>query len=316
MQDWVVAADAAGMRLDLWLARHAGAASRSRAAAWLERGKVFLDGRAAGPADASRRLTAGQRVGVWVDRPGSAKAADREVQDRRGLLRVVADDAAFVVADKPAGMLVEPLPGRAGEEVTLLDLVRDALRHGPRGALFVVHRIDRDTSGLVLFARTPEARDALKDQFERRTPRRVYQALLEGTVVPPRGRWSDQLAWDASRLRQRQAHATDARGKEAVAEYAVVEQFEAAALVEVSLVTGKRNQIRVQAGLRGHPLLGERQYRFGAPEPAPGLPRMDRQALHAWRLGFCHPVTGRPVTCAADPPEDFRRALAALRGRP
>jgi 23S rRNA pseudouridine1911/1915/1917 synthase len=164
----------------------------------------------------------------------------------------------------------------------------------------------------VLFARTPEARDALKDQFERRTPVRVYQAVLEGTVSPPRGTWSDQLAWDASQLRQRQAHATDARGKEAVAEYVVLEQFQAAALVKVALVTGKRNQIRVQAGLRGHPLLGERQYRFGTPPPAPGLPHIDRQALHAWRLGFRHPTTGRQVSLTADPPEDFVRLLERL----
>ena len=86
-------------------------------------------------------------------------------------------------------------------------------------------------------------------------------------------------------------------------------------LVKVSLVTGKRNQIRVQAGLRGCPLLGERQYRFGAPPPQ-ALPRFGRQALHAWRLGFRHPVTGRPVTFTAEPPEDFTRLLAALRSRP
>ncbi|MFO7692339.1 MAG: RluA family pseudouridine synthase [Vicinamibacterales bacterium] len=315
MQEWAIAADAAGMRLDLWLARHGGAGSRSRAAAWLERGKVFVDGQAAGPEDAARRLEAGVRLGVWIDRPGSARAADRAAHDRRQLLRVVAEDAAFIVADKPAGMLVEPLPGRSGAEVTLLDLVRHHLRHDPRGALHVVHRIDRDTSGLVLFARTAEARDALKEQFERRTPVRVYQTVVEGVVRPARGRWSDQLAWDAAQLRQRKAHATDAGGKEAVAEYRVMEQFALAALVQVSLVTGKRNQIRVQAGLRGHPLLGERQYRFGAPAPAPDLPNPGRQALHAWRLGFRHPSTGRPVMLAADLPEDLRRVLAALRSR-
>jgi 23S rRNA pseudouridine1911/1915/1917 synthase len=312
MQDWVIAADAAGMRLDLWLARHAGAGSRSRAAAWLERGKVFLDGHAAGMADGSHQLTPGERVGVWIDRPGSARAADRAAHAASHRLRMVAEDAAFVVADKPAGMIVEPLPGRSGEEVTLVDLVRHHFRHEPRAALHVVHRIDRDTSGLVLFARTRDACDQLKDQFERRTPLRVYQAVVEGTVAPARGAWSDQLAWDASRLRQRKAHATDARGKEAVAKYAVIEQFEAAALLEVSLVTGKRNQIRVQAGLRGHPLLGERQYRFGAP-PAPGLPHIDRQALHAWRLGFRHPITGRQVMSTAEPPADFVRLLQALR---
>ena len=316
MQEWVIAADAAGMRLDLWLARHAGAGSRSRAAAWLERGKVFVDGQAAGPDEAAHRLIPGARIGVWMNRPGSAKAADRAAHERRHLLRIVAEDPEFIVADKPAGLLVEPLPGRAGEQVTLLDLVRHHLRHEPRPALYVVHRIDRDTSGLVLFARTAEARDALKDQFERRTPVRVYQAVVEGTVSPPRGTWKDQLAWDAARLRQRKALATDARGKEAVAEYVVLDQFEAAALVKVSLVTGKRNQIRVQASLRGHPLLGERQYRFGAPPPASGLSRIGRQALHAWRLGFRHPSTGRQVTLTAAPPDDFRRLLAALRDRP
>jgi len=170
--------------------------------------------------------------------------------------------------------------------------VRHHLRHETRPALYVVHRIDRDTSGLVLFARTAEARDALKAQFERRTPLRVYQAVVEGIVRPPRGMWSDQLAWDA-RTCASDGHGTDARGKEAVAEYAVLEQFESAALVKVSLVTGKRNQIRVQAGVRGHPLLGERQYRFGAPAPAPGLPRIGRQALHACASGSA--ILDRPA---------------------
>jgi 23S rRNA pseudouridine1911/1915/1917 synthase len=315
MQEWVIAADAAGLRLDLWLARHGGAGSRSRAAAWLERGKVFVDGDAAGPADASRRLAPGARVGVWMDRPGSATPADRAAREARHLLRIVAEDPSFIVVDKPAGILVEPLPGRGGGEVTLLDLLAHHVRHAPRAAFHVVHRIDRDTSGLVLFARTPDARDALKDQFERRTPSRIYLAVLEGAPATARGRWEDQLAWDASKLRQRKAHATDARGKEAVAEVEVVERFAAATLVKVSLITGKRNQIRVQAGLRGNPLLGERQYRFGAP-PSQALPRFGRQALHAWRLGFRHPVTGRPVTCIAEPPDDFTRLLAALRSRP
>ena len=315
MQEWVIAADAAGLRLDLWLARHGGAGSRSRAAAWLERGKVFVDGDAAGPADASRRLAPGARVGVWMDRPGSATPADRAAREARHLLQIVAEDPSFIVVDKPAGVLVEPLPGRGGAEVTLLDLLAHHVRHAPRAVFHVVHRIDRDTSGLVLFARTADARDALKDQFERRTPSRIYLAVLEGAPAPARGRWEDQLAWDASQLRQRKAHATDARGKEAVAEVEVVERFAAATLVKVSLVTGKRNQIRVQAGLRGHPLLGERQYRFGVPPPQ-ALPRIGRQALHAWRLGFRHPVTGRPVTFTAEPPDDFTRLLAALRSRP
>ena len=238
-----------------------------------------------------RRQDRARRAGAW--RPACASASGSTARVLRApptalltyhrhLLCVAAEDAAFIVADKPAGVIVEPLPGRSGEEVTLLDLLRHHLRHDARGGLYVVHRIDRDTSGLVLFARTAEARDALKDQFQRRTPVRVYQAVVEGVVRPARGSWIDQLAWHATTLRQRKAHATDARGKEAVAEYRVMEQFAMAALVEVSLVTGKRNQIPVQAGLRGHPLLGQRQDplrlaraggRPAAPGPA-GAPRL------------------------------------------
>ena len=315
MQEWIIADADADMRLDLWLARRGGAGSRSRASTWLERGKVFLNGRPAEPVEASLRVRPGLCVGLWIDRPGSAKAGDRAVHDLKDLLHVVLEDAALLVVDKPAGLLVEPLPDREGQEVTLLDLLAGYFHHDVRARLYVVHRIDRDTSGLVLFARTPEARDALKDQFEQRAPLRVYQAVLEGTVQPPRGTWRDQLAWDAEKLRQRKAHATDARAKEAVAEYTVLEQFEQAALVEVSLVTGKRNQIRVQAGVRGHPLLGERQYRFGSPPEPPGVPHIGRQALHAWRLRFRHPSTGLPVTVTAEPPPDFAQLLATLRQR-
>lgn len=313
MQEWIITGADAETRLDLWLTRQAGAGSRSRAAAWIEKGKVFLNGEPAGMREAARRLREGDRVGVWMDRPGSAKPADRAVRDVSHRLRVVHEDDALVAVDKAVGLIVEPLPGREREEVTVLDLVAEHLRHERRPRLYVVHRIDRDTSGLVLLARTPAARDDLKDQFERRTPERVYLAVLEGRVSPPSGTWQDRLAWDGDSLRQRRAHASDARGKDAIARYVVRESFAGATLVEVSLVTGKRNQIRVQAALRGHPLLGERQYRFGAPPASDGLPAMERQALHAWRLGVTHPTTGQPIVFECPPPEDFTRLLAMLR---
>jgi 23S rRNA pseudouridine1911/1915/1917 synthase len=177
----------------------------------------------------------------------------------------------------------------------------------------VVHRIDRETSGLVLFARTATASAALKAQFEEHTPERVYQAVVLGRPQSAAGTWRDLLAWDTSTFRQRRAHGRDARRKEAVAHYTVREQFTAAALVEVSLVTGKRNQIRVQAGLRGHPLLGERQYRFGLPPEPASLPALGRYALHAWRLGFAHPATGEQVRFEALLPADMAALLRQLR---
>ena len=114
-------------------------------------------------------------------------------------------------------------------------------------------------------------------------------------------------------MRQRRAHGRDARAKDAEARYREVEAFSGASLIEVSLVTGKRNQIRVQAGMRGMPLLGERLYRFSAPPEPPGVPQIDRQALHAWKLGFRHPDTDRRVTFTSPIPPDFAAVLAGLR---
>ena len=314
MQEWTVTGDDAPARLDVWLVRRAGAASRSRASGWIERGKVFVNGQEVGIAEASHHVVAGDRVRVWLDRPGSSKPTDRAVAGLRLHLRTVYEDAAIVVVDKPVGMMVEPLPGETDQEPTVFDLLLDAYRHVPRARVYVVHRIDRDTSGLVLFARSPAARDDLKEQFERRTPERVYQAVLMGALEAESAEWRDQLAWDKAALRQRRAHDSDAGAREAEARVRVLERFGAAAtLVEVSLVTGKRNQIRVQAGLRGHPLLGERQYRFGAPPEPKGLPAIDRQALHAWGLAFVHPRSRQRVSFTAPLPDDLVRLLRGLR---
>lgn len=315
MREWIIESTDAGMRLDRWLAVRTDAGSRHRATEWIARGKVYLNGQVADAAQGGHRVSSGQRVGVWIDRPGSSKPADRSVRDVRHLLSVLHEDEAIVVVDKPAGLLVEPLPGRHGEEPTLVNLLADYDRHAPRARSYVVHRIDRDTSGLVLFARTPAARDALKAQFRQHMPERVYRAVVLGRPAPTTGTWRDSLAWDPSSLRQRKAHGRDSRASDAEARYQVTEPFADAALIEVQLVTGKRNQIRVQAAMRGHPLLGERQYRFGAPPEPPTLPHIDRQALHAWKLGFIHPTTGHRVQYVSTLADDFTALLAALRRR-
>ncbi len=313
MQEHVVLPADAGLRLDLWLVRCGGAASRGQASGWIDRGKVFVNDREAGAASRAYRVVAGDRIGVWLDRPGSSRGADRGVAEARDSLAVVHEDASIVVVDKPAGQIVEPLPDEAGSEATVLDLLADRYRHQPRARVYVVHRIDRDTTGLVLFARTAAARDALKAQFERRTPGRLYQAIVVGDMAGAEDRWRDLLAWDREARRQRRAHGTDAGAKPAEAAVRVLERFAGATLIEVSLVTGKRNQIRVQAAMRGYPLLGERQYRFGAPPEAETLPRIGRQALHAWRLSFTHPETSRSVSFTSPLPADFERARRALR---
>ena len=167
----------------------------------------------------------------------------------------------------------------------------------------------------MLFALNRDAQHALKEQFEQRTPERVYLAVVRGTVEPVSGEWRDRLAWDKERLVQKRAHHTEAAGRDAIARVTVVEPLVRATLIEVSLVTGKRNQIRVQAGSRGHPLVGERLYTFGAPPPGRGDPTLARQALHAARLSFIHPATGKRVTVTAAVPDDMRRLVERLRAR-
>lgn len=314
MVNWLVDAAGTGMRLDAWLAARTEIGSRGKARDAIACGKVFRNGAELTFADAGRRLAEGDRVGYWPDRPGSSRPRSRDIVSARRLLAVVHQDEDILVVNKPPGRLVEPLPGEELGEVTLLDLVRDHLRQAPRVRPFVVHRIDRDTSGLVLFALSTAARDALKRQFERRTPERAYLALVNGSPSPPSGTWRDHLVWDKDHLVQRRAHPGEERAKDAEARYRVVEQFERQALLEVLLVTGKRNQIRVQAGSRGHALVGERQYRFGRPRDAAHEPEFGRQALHAARLAFTHPGTRRRVEFTADLPEDLTRLLRQLRG--
>jgi 23S rRNA pseudouridine1911/1915/1917 synthase len=301
---WTATASDAGTRLDKFLAVPSRLGSRARAAAAIDRGKVFLNGAEASTADASRVLAAGDEVRLWMDRPGSGHAA-RVRTRRRGALEIVYEDAELLVVNKPPGLLTVPLAGRS--DPSLAGLVEAHLRaHGKRRPQ-VVHRIDRDTSGLVVFAKSGAAYADLKAQFEQRQPERRYLAVVHGRPLPERGAWRDQLIWDRESLVQRVARRGDRRAKDAVSEYEVSRTLSGASLVEVTLVTGKRNQIRVQAALRGHPLVGEKQYMTLSAPIA-----FARQALHAWRLGFVHPSTGRALRFEAPVPDDLARLIKRL----
>ena len=307
-RSWDVAREEAGVRLDKYLAVPARLGSRAQALAALERGKVFLNGAEASRADASVRLSAGDAVRVWIDRPGSAarRAAVRDA----GPLQIVFEDDALVVVNKPAGLLTVPHELK-GSAPSAYDAVRERFRTHGRRRPFVVHRIDLDTSGLVVFARDQHAQAALKAQFKRREPERVYWAVVYGHPAPAEGTWRDRLIWDPKAAIQKETHPRDPRGSDAVSHYRVLEAFRDASLLEVRLQTGRRNQIRLQARLRGHTLVGERRYVFG-PEHLRSIP-FERQALHAYRLGFLHPADGRPLTFEAPPPPDFLSLLERLR---
>ena len=309
MPEWIVDAADAGIRLDKYLAAAGRAGSRPRAAAALERGKVFLNHREATLAHAATRLVAGDVVRLWADRPGSARRTQAIGSARD--LRIVYEDEALIVLNKPPGLLAVPLPlERRFDAPSVFEDLRQYLR-GRRRRPFVVHRIDRDTSGLVLFAKSETAQQALKRQFLNHEPERVYRAVVYGRPSPPEGTWRDHLVWDLKALIQKETHPRDPRGKEAISHYRVVEPLDAASLIEVRLVTGKRNQIRIQARLRGHMLVGEQRYTYG-PDTMRTI-TFPRQALHAFRLAFRHPDDDRALRFEAPMPDDLTALVARLR---
>jgi 23S rRNA pseudouridine1911/1915/1917 synthase len=307
-QQWTIAGPDAGVRLDKFLAGEERVGSRAKAVTALERGKIFINDREAELTDAAVRLQPGDRVRVWMDRPGSARARPRPQQVAD--IVIVHEDDALLVVNKPAGLLAVPLERKADAESVFDQLEQHFRSRGKRKPL-VVHRIDRDTSGLVVFAKTLRAQEGLKEQFKRREPERVYLAVVYGVPSPAAGTWRDHLVWDTKALIQKETHPNDPRASEAISDYRVVETFAASSLVEVRLRTGRRNQIRIQARLRGHTLVGERRYVFG-PEELRSI-QFERQALHAHRLSFLHPTDGRRLTFEAPPPADFTALLDRLR---
>jgi len=307
---WIVTVDAAGMRLDKFLASPDRLGSRARAAAALERGKVYVNGAEASMSRASQLLARGDEVRVWMDRPGSAKARPRAGQF--GDLLIVHEDDDLLVVNKPPGILSVPLERNRGVP-SVYDLIEERFRsHGKRRPL-VVHRIDQDSSGLVVFAKHAAAQAHLKAQFKRRTPERVYLAVVYGRPEPSAGTWRDRLVWDEKALIQKETHPKDPRGTEAISEYRVIEAFADASLIEVRLGTGRRNQIRIQARLRGHTLVGETRYTYGPDSLRPI--QFPRHALHAHKLAFTHPADDRAVQFVAPPPPDFMDLLSRLRRR-
>ena len=305
---WIVERAEAGLSVDKFLAAPERLGSRSKAADAREKGKVFLNDAEVGPKDIRQKLRAGDELVVWEDRPGSATR--RPFPHRAGDLRILYEDSHLIVLDKPAGLLAVPLERKADED-SIFDQITEHLRsHGKRKPL-VVHRIDRDTSGVVLFAKDSRVQAALKQQFRERSPERVYLAVVYGHPDPPAGTWRDHLVWDQKALIQKQTHPKDPRAALAISDYKVLERFEDASLIEVRLKTGKRNQIRLQARLRGHTLIGEVRYTYGPDQLRP-IP-FKRQALHAARLGFRHPVENRPMTFEAPLPADLKKLIASLR---
>jgi 23S rRNA pseudouridine1911/1915/1917 synthase len=310
VSEWTVSGAEAGLRLDKFLAAAGRLGSRGKAAAALERGKIYVNGEEAVMKDAARLLAEGDQVRVWMDRPGSARSRPRT--GIVGDLDIVFEDDRLIVVNKPAGLLSVPLERNPGIP-SVYDQIEERLRPYGKMRPLVVHRIDQDTSGLVVFAKDDDAREQLKEQFKRREPERIYRAVVYGTPEPAEGTWRDFLAWDEKRLIQKITHPKDRNASEAISYYRTLETFRGASLIEVKLGTGRRNQVRIQARLRGHTLVGEKRYVYGPDTLRPI--QFSRHALHAYRLAFRHPDDDRQLEVTAEPPADFRELISRLRSK-
>jgi 23S rRNA pseudouridine1911/1915/1917 synthase len=306
----------AGERVDRFLGRRLPRFSRSRLKALIEAGRLDCDGQVvAAPA---QRVKAGQTFAIFI--PETAPAS---IEAQAIALDVVYEDSAIIVIDKPAGMVVHPAPGNPDRT-----LVNALLAHCGEGLTGIggtrrpgiVHRLDKDTSGLLVAAKTQAAHAALVAQFAGRTIERVYEAIVWGVPSPREGEISGNIGRSP---RNRKKMAVLARGgRPAVTRYRVLKSLAggAAALVECRLLTGRTHQIRVHMAEKGHPVLGDPLYgraggrrRERLPEAARSLVAdLKRQALHAKSLAFAHPTRADRLQFTSDLPDELRHLKNSL----
>ncbi len=297
----------AGQRLDQALAQMFPDYSRSRLKAWLLEGAITVDGDSPRPRDA---VHGGEQVELRIEPETNVHAEPEPIP-----LDIVHEDAALLVINKPVGLVVHPGAGNAG--VTLLNaLLHHAAELAELPRAGIVHRLDKDTSGLLLVGKTLPAHTALTRLLSSREISRRYLAVCcgvltgGGTIDAPIGRHPV----DRTRM------SVQERGRDAVTHYTVRERFRAHTYIEVSLETGRTHQIRVHFAYRRHALVGDQAYggRLALPKGATpalvdALRSFRRQALHATRLAFKHPESGEDVTIETPPPADFLALLDAMR---
>lgn len=291
----------AGERLDRFLAKALPEVSRSRIQRLIKQGEVWVNGRTVRP---SYLTEIGDTITLTLEEEAAPQPTPEPLP-----LDIVYEDESILVVNKPAGMVVHQAPGHTHETLVnallyhrpaLVEAGLDPQRPG------IVHRLDRDTSGLLVIAKTPEALTALQRQFRRRQVDKRYLALVYGCPAPSRAAIEAPIGRDPTN-RLRMAIVPEG-GRFARTEYQVVERFRDAALLEVHLLTGRTHQVRVHLASIGHPIVGDRVYgRKRETIPAP------RQMLHAWRLSLQHPLKAWEMTFESELPSDFAHVLEQLR---
>ena len=300
-----------GMRLDRALAAAYPEHSRSFVARLIEDGRVVVGGKVV--TKPSLRIRAGEEVDLDVPPPAAATAASQDLP-----LAILFEDDDLVVVDKPAGLVVHPAAGHSDGTLVnaLLFHVRGLSGVGGELRPGIVHRLDKDTSGVMVIAKNDAAHRALTSAWNTDAVRKEYLAIVYGTPAPARGTIDAPIGRDP---RERKRMSVVAGGRAAVTDYDVVEPRRYVALVRCRLRSGRTHQIRVHMKYIGHPIVGDPLYSGpqwrGIPDKAAqkALSLMKRQALHAARITLPHPRTGETMTFESPLPDDISRLLIALR---
>lgn len=297
----------AGTRLDQVATELFDGFSRSRLQQWIKDGDLLVDGKSCRPRD---KLFGGERLTVRTELQAEGEWTAEAIN-----LEIVYEDDDILVLNKPAGLVVHPAAGN--QQGTLLN---GLLHHLPANELIpragIVHRLDKDTSGLMVVAKTLAAHHSLIKQLQARTVSREYLAIVQGVMTG--GGTVDKPMGRHPQARTKMA-VVDIGGKEAITHYRVLERFPGHTYIRVKLETGRTHQIRVHMASIGYPLVGDATYggRLKLPKGASlelhdALRGCRRQALHATRLALIHPVTGEPMEWQVPPPEDFKALLSVL----
>ncbi len=297
MKTLQLTADRGGERLDVFLARRCRELSRSYARKLIDDGLVTLDGRQAKP---SEQVPAEARITVSIPPPEKMALAPEDIP-----ITIIYQDFDLLVVDKPAGLTVHPAPGHpTGTLVNALLAACPDLK-GISGTLRpgIVHRLDKDTSGLMVVAKNDRAQRALQKQLKDREVHKTYLALVQGSPRPREGTIEAPIGRNP---RNRKKMAVVAGGREAVTKYRVREEFPGYSLLQVEPVTGRTHQIRVHMAAINHPIVGDPMYGRRSE-------LVERQFLHAWKLAFTMPLGAREVEFESPLPADLRAALERIR---